>query len=111
MEQGTKRMVENSALTDADRLLKAQVELAVRTVGESECLRSLFRLILREAGALPQQSVFTPDSAQNAFDQGRQATAIAIIAVLSSVDPLLWPRLQIEEVAEVLKQKEMTDAV
>lgn len=103
-------MDKNSALASAQRTLDAQIELAVRQVAESPALRSLFRRVLREAGVLPQQSVFTPDLAQNAFDQGRQAIGVEIVAMLTTVDPMLWPALQVEEMQEVRQLKELTDA-
>ena len=102
-------MDKNSALADAQRTLDAQTELAVRQIAESPALRSFFRRVLREAGVLPQQSVFTPDLAQNAFDQGRQAMGVQVVAMLCSSDPMLWPALQVEEMQEVRKLKELTD--
>ncbi len=79
----------------------ARIELAVRQIERDPTLRFLVRTFLRQQGLLPLQSPFNTDVVQSAFDQGRQAAALDLIAILTSAAPMLWPALQIEEMTDV----------
>lgn len=78
----------------------ARIALAVRAVERDEHLRFFLRRFLSTCGVLPQQSVFTTDQLQNAFDQGMQAAGLHLVGMLSSSNKLLWPQLQLEEMTD-----------
>lgn len=77
--------------------IEAKLSLAVRAIERDENLRFLLRVLLRNLGTLPQQSVFSPDPIQNAFDQGRQSAGLELVQIITAQVPMLWPALQMEE--------------
>lgn len=78
----------------------SQLDAAVSEMEASPSVRFFLRYVLSACGALPQQSVFSPDVAQNAFEQGRQAAGIFIVSLLTERSPNLWLTLQAEEMVK-----------
>lgn len=93
--------------TDKELEHSAKVAFGVRAIERDQNLRYLIRLHLRTLSCLPGSSVFSPDPIQNAYEQGRQAAGIDLIALLTSVVPMLWPALQLEEMQDEIQN---TDA-
>lgn len=90
--------------TETEREHSAKIAFGVRAIERDPNLRYLVRLHLRSLACLPFGSVFSPEPVQNAFDQGRQAAGLELISLITSVAPMLWPALQLEEMQDEIQE-------
>lgn len=81
----------------SEKTHEAKIALAVRAMQSDPSVRYLLRLHLRSLSCMPQSGVFSTDPLQNAFDQGKQAAGLELVSILTQVDAMFWPALQIEE--------------
>jgi len=91
-----KKLTTATQLEERERLLLLE---AVGVVRHNAALRFFIRRIL--ANANHQASCYTGEAISTAFELGRQAVGLDLIALLAESDPLLYPTLLIEEQNDV----------